>query len=279
MINFIYLKKNSYLFLRQIVLKFLYKFNYKLSKTVNEKKLLNFLYTLKPYRTNNALIRLGEDNDGGYLIPNDLKGITGCFTAGVGDKVKFEHDLAEMGIECFMADYSVAEPPISHKKFKFLKKFINNEYMNNSININDFINKNKKLPGDYILKIDIEGDEYSVLTNILDANLQKMRIIIFEIHEFTDILNSKGFVLISNLFKKLQKNHTIVHIHPNNNSPSIKFSNKLELFDCMEITMLRNNRILHKEPESKFPNKLDHKLNSIYESELPKCFYKKIDEI
>ena len=273
------LKRIFYLLTRQIFLKFLYKFKYKLSKTISEKKLLNFLYTLRPYRSNNSLIRLGEESDGGYLIPNDLEDIKGCFTAGVGDKAKFELDLADKGITCFMADYSVTGPPISHKNFNFIKKFIKNENGNYSINIDEWINKNKHLSYDYILKIDIEGDEYSVLTNISKKNLLQMRIIIFEIHEFTDVLNPKGFILTNNLFKKLLESHTIVHINPNNNSPSIKFSKKLELYDCMEITMLRNDRILQKEPEDNFPHKLDHKFNNFFKSKLPKCFYKKSNEI
>ena len=36
---------------------------------------------------------MGENNDGGYLIPNDLSGVTKNYSAGVGTLTKFEKDL------------------------------------------------------------------------------------------------------------------------------------------------------------------------------------------
>ena len=42
--------------LRIILQKFLYKFNLKLSKLIEEKTLLDFLYKLRPHKTNHKLI-------------------------------------------------------------------------------------------------------------------------------------------------------------------------------------------------------------------------------
>ena len=38
-------------------------------------RVLEVLKKLIPKKIDIELIRLGEDNDGGYLVPNDLKGI------------------------------------------------------------------------------------------------------------------------------------------------------------------------------------------------------------
>jgi hypothetical protein len=72
-----------FFFLRILILRILYNFHYRLSKNINEELLLNFLNKIKPLPTKHKLIRLGSGGDGGYLVPDDLAGISSCFTAGV----------------------------------------------------------------------------------------------------------------------------------------------------------------------------------------------------
>ena len=38
---------------------------------------------LKPKASKTPLIRIGGDGDGSYLVPDDLEGITACFSPGV----------------------------------------------------------------------------------------------------------------------------------------------------------------------------------------------------
>lgn len=268
------IKKLFFFLVRIFIFKIFYKLNFKLTSIINEEILLNFLIKLRPYKTNHELIRLGEIGDGGYIIPNDLIDVKACFSAGVGPIVGFEYDLAQKGIDCFMADYSVDKPPLLHEKFKFEKKFIGTENNEMYIKFEDWFAKYSEPSEDYILKIDIECDEYKILPLISTENLSKFRIIILEIHDFSNVITPMGFNIIKLIFDKIQKNHTIVHINPNNVSPSIKFSKKIELYDMLEITLLRNNRITQKKEEIVFPHYLDSKNNNIFKSKLPDCFYK-----
>ena len=48
------------------------------------------LQLLKPVRSSYPLVRIGGDQDGAYLLPNDLKGIEACFSPGVSYKKSFE---------------------------------------------------------------------------------------------------------------------------------------------------------------------------------------------
>jgi hypothetical protein len=230
-----------FFFLRILISRILYNFHYRLSKNINEELLLNFLNKIKPLPTRHKLIRLGSSGDGGYLVPDDLAGIYSCFTAGVGGNVDFEFELASKGIKCFMADYSVENPPLYHTNFIFKKSFIGSANYENYTKFEDWFKKNSDSK-DCILKIDIEGDEYNLLPSITEEDFLKMRIIIFEIHNFSNILNPLGFELIKLIFDKLQKNHKIVHVNANNISPPIKFSKKLVLHDQLEITLLRKDR-------------------------------------
>jgi hypothetical protein len=200
----------------------------------------------------------------------------------VGQTINFEYDLADRDIKSFLADYSVNRLPSSSSinsnfsldnKMYFTKKFLGTDNNEMHINFNEWFLKNSKPNEDHILKLDIEGDEYKVLPMITEENLLKMRIIIFEIHNFRNILFPLGLEIIQGIFDKLLKKHTIVHICPNNKSPSIKYSNKLELFDLLEITLLRNDRISYKECAKIFPHPLDSKNNPLFGNKLPDCFY------
>ena len=48
-----------------------------------------------PKSLNIENIRIGGENDGGYIVPNDLKDIKYCFSPGVGTISKFEKELTQ----------------------------------------------------------------------------------------------------------------------------------------------------------------------------------------
>src|SRR6056297_2010937 len=59
------------------------------------------------------LIRVGSDNDGGYLLPDVFADVSHCFSPGVSDTANFEHEISEAhGIISFMADASVSDAPL-----------------------------------------------------------------------------------------------------------------------------------------------------------------------
>jgi len=78
--------------LKQVIKAYLLKNNIYVSKTTPYSNLVSFLTLLKPMQTNYELIRIGSDTDGGYLIPNDLKGIDTCFSPGVSTTSDFEYN-------------------------------------------------------------------------------------------------------------------------------------------------------------------------------------------
>ena len=74
----------------------------------------NLIKSLYPIITNKALIRLGGEFDGGYIVPDDLEGIKACFSPGVGTNSLFEYACANLGMLVFLADQSVDQPSIDH---------------------------------------------------------------------------------------------------------------------------------------------------------------------
>ena len=81
---------------------------------------------LRPQAVGMPLIRLGDFGDGGYLVPEDLRGIAACYSPGVSEQATFEMDLAKRGIRSFMADASVEKPPLDVPGADFVPKFLGN---------------------------------------------------------------------------------------------------------------------------------------------------------
>ena len=101
--------------------KVLINFGIYVTTSSNEDKLTHFLQSLWPLESGHELVRIGPQKDGGYLIPDDLDDIRFCFSPGVSDESRFEFQLAEIGIDIFMADGSVDIPKLDHQKFSFSK--------------------------------------------------------------------------------------------------------------------------------------------------------------
>ena len=232
---------------------------------------------LKPVKTSHNLIRIGGEADGGYLIPDDINSIVACFSPGVSGVADFEYSLASKGIKCFLADYSVENPPLKHKLLHFDKKYIGYQDNSQYMKIDSWINKYCSNQSEFILQMDIEGGEYEVINDISVDNLCKFRILVIEFHFLHKLLfsgiNSHEFKQIYSSFEKLIKYFEVAHIHPNNNCYVL--SRYGYMFpDLLEITFLRKDRISTRAPAINFPHRLDMKnVLSRKDIILPKCWY------
>ena len=109
--------------IRRSLVNLIIKNNLILGQRTTASQLSKFFNKLSPQYTGHELIRVGGENDGGYLIPNDLEGINSIFSPGVGNTAEFELHFASKGLMVYMADYSINCPPIVHPNFIFEKCF------------------------------------------------------------------------------------------------------------------------------------------------------------
>ncbi|WP_430906518.1 FkbM family methyltransferase [Maribacter sp. 2-571] len=238
-------------------------------------KLDNFLKKTYPIKTQLDLIRVGSDNDAGYLIPNDLEEIGLCFSPGVDFSASFEKELFDKYyIKSYLCDYSVDGPPIKSKGLDFVKKYLGSYEDQVYTTLENWVNANKTDNRDAILQMDIEGGEYDVIIHTDKDFFKQFRIIVIEFHNLDQLLTSVGFRTISSVFNKLLKNFAVVHIHPNNDRRPIKVKGYTIPY-VMEYTFLRKDRIDEFDYERRFPNPLDmdNYLNR-KPLPLPRIFYK-----
>jgi hypothetical protein len=244
----------------------------------NQDKVKSFLKKIKIIDSGHELIRIGENTDGGYLLPDILDQVEYCFSPGVGNSDTFENHLLKYNIKPFLADGTVNY----NGKHDFIKKNLNSFNDDKNIRLEDWINEKlpapipiNKLNNKLLLQMDIEGSEIEVLYNVSLECLDRFKIIIIEFHHFHDIFIHLGLKIYNDLFDKILKTHNIVHIHPNNTSETVNFLNN-KISALYEITFVNKKDCKYvKKIDYNLPHKLDHRCaTSLIEIKCPEIFYK-----
>ncbi len=178
----------------------------------------NWIKYLHVYNFNKKL-RLGINQDGGYVI-GDINTVYDLYiSAGVGNEESFTRDFIEkynLEINCYAFDGTIDSYPQGfNENIIFIDKnisfFDNKKHTDLSFLYKKFNN--------IFLKMDIEGNEYVWLNSLTERDLNRFTQIVIEFHAITN--NDWGIrhlVKISCL-KKLAKTHYLIHAHGNNYGP------------------------------------------------------------
>jgi hypothetical protein len=180
---------------------------------------------LQPSSCSANLIRLGSQNDGGYVIPDNLDRVEACFSPGVGMSSDFELEMAKRNIKSYLCDYSVDGPAREDALFNFQKKFVAARGSPDSkwISFSEWVRSAEPTSTNLVLQMDIDGGEWDILRNLEKETLTKFRTLVIEFHDFQFIQNHDSCDLILQVFEKLNEEFDVVNIHPNN---------FVETFDC-----------------------------------------------
>jgi hypothetical protein len=227
--------------------------------TVTYQNLFELVKLLYPVRTQYRLIRVGAALDGGYLVPDDLSNISTCFSPGVAETASFEQDLlSTYGIGSHLADYSVEGPPSNFIPKSFIKKFVGPVDDNKHITIENWISivEPYNEASDYILQMDIEGDEYATLLSCPIDILCRFRIIILEMHNLYAWGEQNVYVNVNHLLNRILSYYYVVHSHPNNNDGLVSINGLLSP-RTLEITLLRKDRAHKLGYQRSFPHVFD----------------------
>lgn len=228
---------------------------------VDEKDLHDFSAEIRANTVKVPLIRIGGDGDGGYLLPDDFLGIRNCFSPGVSDTADFEEHVARAyGIKSFMADASVARPPIENPLFEFDSKFLGANSNETFTTLGAWVEDKLKQDHDHdlLLQMDIEGGEFDVLIETDKSLLRRFRIMVIEFHRMNSIFQRNNLQLLRALFAKLHQDFVIVHLHANN-CCGISESCGVAIPNVFEISYLRRDRAAKLAISEKItlPHKLD----------------------
>lgn len=250
---------------------------FSLSRCVDPQTLRRLIERMHPQTTSFDLLRVGGESDGGYLVPDDLQGIVGCFSPGVDVVASFEAAIVARGIPCFLADASVPGPPIAGPLIHFDRKFLGVVDDDLTTTMDTWVKAYAPPTGDLILQMDIEGAEWPVLLNVSDEVLSRFRIIVLELHFLERLFDRVGFDFMFASLDRLLRRYHVVHLHPNNLVSPVTTSG-LTIPRLLEVTLLRHDRARPTGYANRFPHELDRRNRpDLRDQVLPACWFRSAD--
>ena len=229
---------------------------------LDEKKLVSLL---TPKSVNLDLMRrVGSKGDGGYVIPKQK--YTHHICLGVGGDISFENQIRNdiLGqIICF--DHTVPQLPGNpHPSIKLYRKKVSDNDTITSVSVPTII-KQLNYKNNMSLKMDIEGWEFPVLSNLNPTYLKYFSLIVVELH----CLGNKGDggdgdsgpikdpKIKLKCLEKLLLFHDLIHINPAANVSPLKLNLNYFFPYVVELTFVLKNSIQTNNVKYKYPTKLD----------------------
>lgn len=234
----------------------------------------HILQLLKPVATEHPLFRAGGDGDGGYLIPDDLEGVSTCFSPGVNGMVAFDEAMIARGMRVFQIDASIEDTPLKHPLNHFERKFLGIRTAGQFVTLDDWVAQHAPDTGeDLILQMDIEGAEWLTLAQVSEATLLRFRILAIELHNLAMIADPLAADIYAPVLERLNAHFDVVHLHANNYGRVVT-SGDVHLPDVIEITYLRKDRSTQRSPIVSLPHPLDQQNSATFRPvEIPPQIY------
>lgn len=187
-------------------------------------------------------VRIGRNNDGGYIMVDDFSERQVAYSFGIRDDVSWDKAMAERGIPVYMYDPTIAALPEEHPLFHFSARGVCGEGETDSdyATLKDFLEANGHSEHtDIVLKMDVEGAEWESLLAFPNELLPNISQMVFELHNL-GLQGGPGRdgVYMLAVLEKLRKHHEPVHIHINNNS-RVRYLGGYPVPDALEITYVR----------------------------------------
>jgi hypothetical protein len=232
-------------------------------ETAPTAEVLEIFDILKPRASMTPLIRIGGDQDGAYLVPDQLDGIAACFSPGVNKIKCFEDFLSDRyAIKSHMCDFSCDvgdfKTPLKIGMQTFLKKWLDVVPGEDNISLEQWIDAHAA-EGDLLLQMDIEGAEYRNLLATPDETLARFRVIVIEVHGLRQMLDAAILrQVIAPFFTKLGRRFTCVHAHPNNCCGEFTVpGTDVRIPNVLELTFVRSDRFAPTPNAVLLPHPLD----------------------
>lgn len=201
------------------------------------------------------LVRLGKNNDGGYLVnSSDIDKTDFLLSFGIGTDISFEQDFLKLK-NCNLLAFDKTAKNLHNAFFVDNKKLESkNIGMINDENTAVFSDIIQRIQGKIFLKCDIDGVEFEIFDDIINC-AEQFSGIVLEIH---DIAQYENFNRLTDFMCKLKMN--LVHVHINNYSYVLHDS--VYTPNVIELTFSSSNNVELKRTLT-LPHYLDQPCNPI----------------
>lgn len=186
--------------------------------------------------------RIGRDFDGGYVMLDDFvsKPINAAYSFGIGDDVSWEKAIAKLGIPVYMYDHTIKTLPKNDPQFHFFKEGVRGSKIEMGFEtLTKLIHRNgHEASNNLLLKMDIEGDEWSVITGTPSAIIGQFSQIAIEYHGLDPNRTPGDMSLLTSALAKMNQTHQCVHVHGNGYG-SISWLGEQALPSILEVSYVR----------------------------------------
>jgi hypothetical protein len=184
------------------------------------------------------LVRVGKATDSGYFMPESIE-FDYLIAGGIGKNNDFEHFYASAGVTVVAFDPTVEKLPRPHKNIKHEKLWLRGETSYSSrTDDKDIQEVLSSIPSNIkvMLKLDVEGDEYSILDSLI-GNFHKFEVILIEFHEMYKLSDLEFRVRIERILKNISQDFNAVSFKSNNWRNFVQFGNAFipEVFEVVFI--------------------------------------------
>jgi hypothetical protein len=189
----------------------------------------------------------------------DLEHAWAAISLGVGPDVSWDMDVGRRGIRVAMFDPTVRRPPARVPNGSFFRVGVSgagdstSQYrpLQELVSMAGFEGST-----DLLLKMDVEGAEWSVLSTLPADELAVYREIVTEMHDLRLLADPVASEAILKAIRAVRTTHVPVHIHANNYSRLIRFAD--DWFpDAIEVTFVRRDVAGNVSPANTIRSPLD----------------------
>ena len=227
-----------------------------------------FFKLVKPQNIFQKKVRLGPNEDGGYVMTEDiLKNCSALMTYGVGNEIRYEEQFAkEYQKPVYMFDYTIGHQAWKRDNIEFIP-----QNLGTSENSKEWYRHYEELriSGDIFLKIDVEGYEFEYFTTTDISKLaDKVMALSLEVHYIDNVYNRGKFIEILNL---LDPHFILFHVHGNSWGDLWELEG-YNIPKVLELSFINRKYVDQSEPDtqdypiegldiSNCPHREDYKLN------------------
>lgn len=243
----------------------------------NQERMLDVMKLLSPRKPKGMKkVRIGEQNDGGYVFLEDL--LTNgkvAYSIGIGKTVKFEEAIEAYGHHIWMYDHTVDGSRFKTPNRTIQKIGIGTNNKGEFQTLKTMIDSNgHQKETNMLLQMDCEGAEWEVFANMNSEDLLRLSgfsQLCIEMHWFVSYFSRADSTdLIQRALTNLRKNFTPCHVHANNWSGFYKIPRVPPIAETFEVTWVRNDLVEWDDAaEEIYPTEFDSPCNDTrYEIEL-----------
>lgn len=209
------------------------------------------------------LFRVGDNFDGGYVLSSSLSKDMHCLSIGAGTNISFDIGISNFVDTVHLYDHTIQELPTAlgaNTNIQFFKNGLGTKKYNEFVTLQDCFAK-FPINGQLILKVNIEGDEWKILSSVDPNLLTRCRQIVVEFHGLLEIRDELFFETMIKTLENLAVSHAPVNVHPNNWG-RVELISGVVVSDVLEVTYIRKD-LLGKKISDKVISSLNYPCNPL----------------